>query len=177
VDATRLMRAAAVFAAFAAFAVSSTPAVAQSCLPEEEVAALDQYCDALPTADGEPESMIGSGGTRSEPPLRLALPSRHVARLRRSGVAAKALLLLPTPRPVGKGPAVARERRRTAVEARKVVASGTLKSPVGSVREVVSSLATSSEDVVEGAFRWGLVLCTLGLAGMAWVRFRTRLRL
>jgi hypothetical protein len=28
-----------------------------------------------------------------------------------------------------------------------------------------------------GVFQWALLLCTVGFAGMAWLRFRTRLKL
>ena len=42
---------------------------------------------------------------------------------------------------------------------------------------VASGLASAAPDVVDGAFRWGLVICSLALSGLAWLRFRTRLRL
>jgi hypothetical protein len=38
-------------------------------------------------------------------------------------------------------------------------------------------VATAGGSVVGDTFRWGLVICTLGLAGMSWFRFRAGLRL
>jgi hypothetical protein len=42
---------------------------------------------------------------------------------------------------------------------------------------VVSGVAAVGEGTFAGVFQWALLLCTVGFAGMAWLRFRTRLKL
>jgi hypothetical protein len=61
--------------------------------------------------------------------------------------------------------------------ARDRVNLGQLDAPGRTVESVANSLATAGGNVVGGAFRWGLVICTLGMAGMTWFRFRARLRI
>jgi hypothetical protein len=172
-DAMRLKRAFAALTAFTAFAVASVPAVAQTCTPDQSVAVLDQYCDALPTSSG-PSAPTGVGQHASGPQLMDVLAPPAVARLRESGSAGKALLLLAAMAPVGRGPGVAASGVRRA--ARDVVASGDLHAPTGDAESLATGLAKASGNVIGGAFRWGLVISTLGLAGMSWMRFRTRLR-
>jgi hypothetical protein len=171
-DAVRLKRALAALTAFTAFAVAS-PAFAQTCTPDQSVAVLDQYCDALPTSSG-PSAPTGVGQHASGPQLMDVLAPPAVARLRESGSAGKALLLLAAMAPVGRGPGVAASGVRRA--ARDVVASGDLHAPTGDAESLATGLAKASGNVIGGAFRWGLVISTLGLAGMSWMRFRTRLR-
>jgi hypothetical protein len=173
-DAMRLKRAFAALTAFTAFAVASVPAVAQTCTPDQSVAVLDQYCDALPTSSGA--SAPGVGQHASGPPLMDVLAPPAVARLRESGSAGKALLLLAAMAPVGRGPAAAERRSEVRRAAREVVASGDLDAPTGDAESLATGLAKASGNVIGGAFRWGLVISTLGLAGMSWMRFRTRLR-
>src|SRR5919206_5065904 len=57
------------------------------CVRRGDVAVLDEYCGALPTADDR-----GSTG----PPLRSLLPPRTVRRLRRSGPIGDILLSMPS---------------------------------------------------------------------------------
>jgi hypothetical protein len=174
-DAMRLKRAFAALTAFTAFAVASVPAVAQTCTPDQSVAVLDQYCDALPTSSG-PSAPTGAGQHASGPQLMDVLAPPAVARLRESGSAGKALLLLAAMAPVGPGPGAAARRSEVRRAARDVVASGDLQAPTGDAESLATGLAKASGNVIGGAFRWGLVISTLGLAGMSWMRFRTRLR-
>jgi hypothetical protein len=58
-----------------------------------------------------------------------------------------------------------------------VIASGKLDAPAGQAQTAVTTLATASPDVLGGTFRWGLVASTLGLAAVAWLRFRGRLKI
>ena len=105
------------------------------------------------------------------------LPRTDVDRLRKAGPAARALLLLPAVAPLARALVTPKERRRAELGARRVVASGKLDAPEDDVRSFTSGLTSAAGDVVSGAFRWGLVISTLGLAGMTWLRFRSRLRL
>jgi hypothetical protein len=175
VDAKRRKRACAVLTAAVALAGTSSPALAQPCPPEQTVAVLDQYCDVLPTAGG------GVEATASDPasgaPLAAVLPRRTVKRLRESGAAATALLALTVPTPVTQDPAATVRERRTTRAARERVGKGTLDAPRRTVESLATGVATAGGDVVGGTFRWGLVICTLGLAGMTWFRFRAGLRL
>jgi hypothetical protein len=179
VDAKRLRRAATALAV--AGLLTAPPArAAQACVPGQTVAALDQYCDALPTSDGTQVPTSNLGSTDSGPKLGTVLTPKEVAQLSDAGPAARALLVLPAVSPLLRG-ASAAQRRRIAQTGRKIVRSGALddsKGDVGRVgRVVASSLSSAGGAVVGGAFRWGLVACTMGFAGMAWLRFRTRLKL
>jgi hypothetical protein len=176
VDGKRLLRTATAVSAVAALAGAS-PAAAAPCPPDQTVAVLDQYCETLPTPVGmsaPTDAGLGEAGAR---PLSAVLPRSEVERLRKAGPAARALLLLPAVAPLARAPVTPEERRRAELGARKAIASGDLDATEDDVRSFATGLASSAGDVVGGGFRWGLVICSLGLAGMAWFRFRSRLRL
>jgi hypothetical protein len=177
VNAKRLSTAATALAVVALLTAPPARAPAQACVPGQTVAALDQYCDGLPTSDGTQVPTSNLGSTDSGPKLGAALSRTEVAQLSHAGPAGRALLVLPAVSPLVRGTSVAK-RRRIAETARKVVRSGALDDSTGDVGRVVAAGLTSAGGaVVGGAFRWGLVACTLGFAGMAWLRFRTRLKL
>ena len=168
VDAKRLLRTATAVAAVMALAGAS-PAAAAECLPDQTVAALDQYCDTPVSMLGVPAS--SDAGAHAMRPLSLALPPADAARLRKAGPAARALLLLPTVAPLAGAHVSAAERRRAAIGAHE------LEHRDAEARNFAKGLASAASDVVGGAFRWGLVICSLGLAGMSWLRLRSRLKL
>ena len=174
VDAKRLLRTATAVAAVMALAGAS-PAAAAECLPDQTVAALDQYCDTPVSMLGVPAS--SDADAHAMRPLSLALPPAAAARLRKAGPAARALLLLPAVAPLAGARVPAADRRRAAIGAHKVIASGQLEHREAEARSFAKGLASAADDVVGGAFRWGLVICSLGLAGMSWLRLRTRLKL
>jgi hypothetical protein len=176
VDGKWRLRTATTLAAAVALAGPS-PAAAAPCPPEQTVAALDQYCESLPTPGGVAAPTAEGPGGLAMAPLRSVLPPKQVKRLREAGPAGMALLELPAVAPLARAPMTRAERRRADLGARKVVASGTLDSRKGDVVSVASGLASAAPDVVGGVFRWGLVICSLGLSGVAWLRFRSRLRL
>ena len=160
------------------FVTAPAAAGAQSpelCLPNQSVAVLDQYCDALLTPGGSSEPI---GSKAKGRPLSKALPADEVKALKESGRAGMALLTLRVPPPVPAAPGAppgSAQRRRA--EARPAVQPQKLKPPPGDVVSVSTGVVAVTGDVLGGAFRWGLVICTLGLAGMTWLRFRTRIRL
>ena len=174
VDAKRLLWTATAVAAVMALAGAS-PAAAAECVPDQTVAVLDQYCDTPVSMLGVPASP--NAGAKAARPLGLALPPAEAAQLRKAGRAARALLLLPAVAPLAGAQVSAAERRRAEIGAHKVIASGQLGHRDAEARSFAKGLASAANDVVGGAFRWGLVICSLGLAGMSWLRLRTRLKL
>jgi hypothetical protein len=172
VDGKWLLRTATTVAVAVALTGPSPATAAVPCPPEQTVAALDQYCEALPGVGGMVAPTASGPGRAAMRPLRVVLPPKEVESLRNAGPAAMALLQLPVVAPVTQ-----EDRRRADLGAREVVASGALDSPKGDVPGVASGLASAAPDVVSGAFRWALVLSSLGLAAMAWLRFRSRLML
>jgi hypothetical protein len=182
VQAIRLSATTAVLAVLAMVAAPCAPARAQQqqqqqqlCTPEQTVAALDQYCESVPEAGGPVSTQIG-GRPASSMPLASVLPSRDVARLRKAGGAAgRALLLLPVVAPVGSSP-VSAQRRLALRVARRVIGRRKLRGEQVDPQTVVTGLVDAGNDVLGGAFRWGLVLCTAGFAGIGWLRIRTRFR-
>jgi hypothetical protein len=176
VDGKWLLRAATISAAAVAL-VGPGPAAAAACPPEQTVAALDQYCESLPMPGGVAGPTDEGEGEVPRGRLRSVLPPKQVKQLRRAGPAARALLELPAVAPLARAFMTPAERRRADLGAREVIASGTLERRRGDVGSVASGLASAAPDVVGGTFRWGLVICSLALSGLAWLRFRTRLKL
>jgi hypothetical protein len=166
----------AMVAAPCAPARAQQPQQQQLCTPEQTVAALDQYCESVPEAGGPVSSQMG-GRPASSRPLASVLPSRDIARLQKAGGSGgRALLLLPVVAPIGSSP-VARAQRRLALKvARRVVGRGKLRGEPVDPQTVVTGLVDAGNDVLGGAFRWGLVVCTAGFAGIGWLRIRTRFR-
>ena len=174
VDGKRLLRTATAVSAVAALAGAS-PAAAAPCLPDQTVAVLDQYCETPLNLIGVPApSDAGPGKARA---LSVALPPVEAERLRKAGPAGRALLLLPVVAPLPGPGAPPAARRQAALRAHEVIASGQLDNHESKAERFANGLAAAAGDVVDGAFRWGLVICSFGLAGMAWLRFRTRLKL
>jgi hypothetical protein len=179
VERTRLSTTCAVFVALAAAGLpAGAHAQEPTCRPSEEVAALDQYCDFLPTPDGDEQPVNLAADPTPQTPVSRALPMRHVAELQRSGPEARALLLLPVVAPVHPTP---EQRRRMRTTRREALGSTTLDSPDATPRTVISGVTegvtAAGERALGGAFQWVLLVCTVGFAGMAWLRFRARLKL
>jgi hypothetical protein len=145
------------------------------CLTNQSVAVLDQYCDALVAPGGSSEPI---GSNAHGEPLSKVLPAKEVQQLHDAGRAGKALLTLTVSTTVvpGSGAPSAPVRHKMA-EARRAVEPEKLKPPAADVVSISSGVVSVGADVLGGAFRWGLVICTLGLAGMTWLRFRARIKL
>jgi hypothetical protein len=71
-------------------------AAAADCSAAPDAAAIDQYCELLPTADGTGLTTTARG---NGPRLSDVLPADVVAGLRHAGPEGRALLLLPAPYP------------------------------------------------------------------------------
>jgi hypothetical protein len=169
----RLTTTAALLGALAAGTLPAASASAQGCTPQSSVAALDQYCASLPTSGGASRP---SGS--AAPSLSSALPKREVSQLRAAGTAGQALLAVPSGAPLS---SAAAERAVDSLPAtRRAVENARdaeTDSPARKLSTAAKTLATEAPDVLGGAFRWGLTISTLGIAAMAWLRFRGRVKL
>lgn len=160
----------------AAFALFATDARAQRCVAPPGTAAIDQYCETVPTAGGDRGS--------APPAAPRGVPPRTVRRLAASGDDGAALNRLlgqapesgtgpaSTGRQGGKGrPAVEGERGRGGSR----TATGTARTrppsgnPLDAVRESVAGGTT-----LGSSFGWLLLGVTLALAAWAWVGVRGR---
>jgi hypothetical protein len=170
---TRLWTTCVAFVALTAGLPAGAHAAGPACQPSQDVAALDQYCDFLPTPEGDEQPVNLDAQPTQRMPVSSALPSREVAILRESGPEARALLLLPVVAPVRATP---EQRRRVRATREEALRSTTLDAPKLTPKTVVSGVAAVGEGTLAGVFQWALLLCTVGFAGMAWLRFRTRLK-
>lgn len=148
---------------------------ALTCRPDQTVAALDQYCDFLPTSAGASTPMGGGGAQRR--PLERELTPQQAQELREGGTPGKVLLVMPTLSPVTPAQARAALQRREELKRKRLVPPKRGGDGRRDIRKVAEGVASAAGDVVGGAFRWGLVLSSLGLAGITWLRFRSRLRI
>jgi hypothetical protein len=160
----------AVSTVIALAALPSAGASAQTCQGQPDVAALDQYCASLPSSSGAAQP-VGANG-RSAPALRTALPPADVSQLRNAGTAGQALLSVPAGAPMSRAgaerSASARTLRATTKAARPSGGDGTL---------IARTLVSAAPDALGGAFQWGITITTLGIAAMAWMRYRGRTKL
>lgn len=124
------------------------------------MAALHQYCEQLPGAEGP------TGVDAAEATLRENVPLAVRERLLEVKPEGTALLALP----VG----VSRTPTHSSgplLDASGAV-SGSLAEPVGGDGVVVRAVGAIAGSGLSGVFRWALVLSALFVAGAAWVRFR-----
>jgi hypothetical protein len=136
-------------------------AAAQRC-SGEDVAAVDQYCEMIPDADG---NMPVGAPTQH---LRDTLPPPTRRRLLAGGPDGRTLLALPLGAPMA--PAT---RAVEPLPGAADVLSGLLGEhprSIGAAR-AVRTVADSGNGLSD-AFRWALLLSMLGLAGVAWGRQR-----
>jgi hypothetical protein len=151
--------------------VTAGPAAAQRCNAPPGTAAVDQYCENMPSATGGG----GSGGGGSNDSSRANVPSSTVRALDRAGERGKELK-----RFLGDDVASAQGRsgkkqtpeRTSTRKAEKREAVGKpptqpSSNPLGAVQSAVNSGTT-----VGIGFIWLLVALTLLIAGIAWLRYR-----
>jgi hypothetical protein len=173
VEQTRLTTTCVAFVALAAGLPAGAHAADPACKPSQDVAALDQYCEFLPSPEGDEQPVNSADQPTQRTPMSRALPRREVAMLRKSGPEGRALLLLPALAPVGLTP---EQRRRIRITRERVLRSTTLDAPEVTPKTVISDVTAVGERTFASVFQWALLLCTVGFAGMAWLRFRTRLK-
>jgi hypothetical protein len=134
-----------------------------SCMGRTDVAALDEYCGALPDA---------ADRRRPAPRLEHLLPKDLVKRLKKSGSLGQLLLALPTAAPRGMLGSPSRARGLDAEDLLRTGRLGTRKKPATSALSAASQVVT--DGAMNASFGSVLLLSTFGLAGTAWVRFRRR---
>ena len=171
---TRLTTTCVAFVALAAGLPAGAHAAGPACKPSEDVAALDQYCDFLPSPEGDDQPVNFADQPTQPTPVSRVLARREVAMLRNSGPEGRALLLLPVVAPVRPTP---EQQRRNRTTGRRALRSVTIDAPNVTPETVVSGVTAVGERTLASVFQWALLLCTVGFAGMAWLRFRTRLKL
>jgi hypothetical protein len=147
-----------------AMLVTAAPAsAAEGCVAPQGTAAIDQYCEMLPTATGRTDAT-----GRKTVPLASTLPSRMVKRLERAGLLGRVLLALPA----AMGDASERAAtRRARVDPRL----GALLPGEGANVGSAIAAAGGMGGQVEQGFAWTLVLTLLTLGGLSmWGSLRDR---
>ena len=168
------MRRLCFFVVLAILALAAAPAGAAEpasrppigCLGNTDVAALDQYCAGLPSADGR-----GISGPR----LREVLPAKLARRLEKAGPLGLALLSLRLAAPQSK---LAKEARGRGLDADELLKRGTIGG--GETKPSANPIKLAARAVSAGeleiAFGSLLLMSSFGIAGAGWRRFRQRSR-
>jgi hypothetical protein len=150
------------------FAGAAMAVPTPSCDVPPGTAAVDQYCDVLPSADGTGEQT----GDMPRVPLARVLSERVRERLQEAGTVGRGLLELPALRLQGLPSVGPDGRPLPRLDAAALVGGGTLALPRRSpLRAVNRSAATS---VLDRGFGLMVSASTVALFGAAWVRLRRR---
>jgi hypothetical protein len=144
-------------------ALTLAPAAAASgadgCNAPQDTAAVDQYCESLPTA-------VGSTDVNQPPakPLAAVLPGKTVKKLEKAGMLGQALLALPAPvDAVRPGSPAARSRHRAL--AAKI--DGLLPGPGATNAGSVITASANGGGNLDGGLGWVLVFTLLGLSAIS----------
>jgi len=130
-------------------------AAPQRCEAPPGTAGIDQYCETLPGATGDRESGAGPRAGRS-------LDPRTSRALEQAGQDGKGVLALPAS---GRGEgAGSGEGSAPAKQAVRKEPSG---SPIGAIGSAIESGSTAGK-----GFIWLLLATGVGMAGIAWLRYR-----
>jgi hypothetical protein len=151
--------------------LAAKPAVAQSCTAPPGTAAIDEYCESVPSATGD------GGGSTGSPPQS---PSTSTVRaLDRSGTNGKELN-----RFLGETATSAHGRENEANRKKPKAGSHTSSGSGGSAGTVPDQQSSNPLGAVQSAvnsgttigkgFTWSLIAITLLLVGLAWMRYRRR---
>jgi hypothetical protein len=125
------------------------------CKAPPGTAAVEQYCESLPSADGD--THLGDKPAR---PLAAVLPEPIVQRLQKAGVAGEVILALPA----GPTPEHRSGRRQTPFDPR---VKALLPGPALSPKSVVDAAAKNAAEHIDQGFGWALVLTLFGLGGLS----------
>jgi hypothetical protein len=146
---------------------ATAPASAQTCIAPPGTAAVDQYCENVPSAGGNGGGPSGGSSAR---------PSQGTVRaLARSGQGGKELnRFLGADVASAQGTTGSSKRSSSGRKAAKQATTAPAprqpsSSPLGAVQSAVNSGATIGD-----AFIWILLGIALFIAGTAWLRHRTR---
>jgi hypothetical protein len=148
------------------FVLTPGGASAQRCVAPPGTAAVDQYCETVPTAGGDRDS----SGPRA--PVTPVAPSTSAA-LARAGKDGEALNRALGQQPGKASQGVKGTRRDGAASGSgsgsAAIPSAPSDNPLTAVRQ---SLA--SGDTIGSGFVWALLLVTIGVLTFAWIGFRRR---
>lgn len=153
-------RPAIVVVAVATLMLLPSSAAADKRCSAEEVAALDQYCELITSA----EAKLPIAGTM--PRLRDSLPRGARRKLAAAGAPGTALLALPDPAPRA-GPAKPLSDVTGAIAGRL----GRERKSLERTARALGSV-TGGESGLGRGFAWALLFITVAAAGIAWVRRR-----
>lgn len=150
--------------ALGAESVAATP---PPCEAPAGTAAVDQYCEEVPSADGMGQQ---TDDALQAVPLEQLLAGRVAGKLAASGRLGRAVLSTPAPvplvSPAGNG------TQLPPGTAAGIVGTGALARPEGGP---AGALARSVRAYAfDGSFRWVLSASTIGLFAAAWFRLRRR---
>jgi len=148
-----------------AFAVPATAQVFD-CSKQEDVAALDQYCQPPVAADG--------GSATPPMPLQRVLPESAVRRLEKAGSLGETLLELARVAPAAVIRTQAGGRTQQVLDADELLASGALGKPMNPESAGRTLTRTALGGGFAPTFRWGLLITTILLVGASWLRYRAR---
>ena len=159
--------------ALAALLLAIAPASAQTCNAPPGTAAVDQYCENVPSAGGDGG---GGGGSQGGSPAQAL--AEHRPAIRRAGQSGKELNTLPG-RQTSPPPApIASEQLEAAhlgsQEAQQdQPADASPRQPSSNPLGAVQSAVNSGSTIGDG-FIWILIAIALLIAGTAWLRHRRR---
>ena len=155
--------------ALIAILVAAAPAAAQKCVAPPGTAAVDQYCENVPSATGN------GGGSDSNSSSGASAPRSTVRALDRAGETGKELKTFlgeDVASAQGRSETEKRSPRSADRKAQKSEPAGKAptqpsSNPLGAVQSAVNSGTT-----IGNGFIWLLVALTLLIAGIAWTRYR-----
>jgi hypothetical protein len=149
-------------------------ASAADCASAPDAAAIDQYCELLPTADGNGLTTTARG---HGPRLRDVLSKEAVARLREEGALGEALLMLPVLFP-GRVDEHGHPRGRPLLETKDLL-EHRLAAPADAdaSRMTKALLKAAGQGGIPAALAWILGVTAVGGAAAGGMRFYRRTRL
>jgi hypothetical protein len=154
--------------ALAAMLLAIAPASAQTCNAPPGTAAVDQYCENVPSASGNGGRGSGSqGGSGSKP------SPATVRQIRQSGRSGKQLATFLGDDEVASARAT-RERSKRSSDQKKQAdkpADATPRQPSSNPLGAVQSAVNSGSTIGDG-FVWILLAIAVLIAGIAWFRIR-----
>jgi hypothetical protein len=151
------------------FAAGVLPASASAadCATAPEAAAIDQYCELLPTADGNGLTTTARG---NGPRLRDVLSKAAVARLRKEGELGEALLMLP-----GLFPGLVDEHGRPLLAVKDLLERG-LRTPSATDASGMMNAVLKGSGGMPGPLVWILAITAIGGAAAGGMHYYRRRR-
>lgn len=138
------------------FIPASAAHASTDCKAPPGTAAVEQYCETLPTADGDAHL-----GDKPRRPLAAVLPKPIVQRLEKAGVAGEVILALPAQHAAGRT-----RLPRSSFDPR---VKALLPGPGVGARSVIDAAARNGAEHIDQGFGWALVITLFGIGGLSLV--------